>query len=93
MMFEWDNNKADNNIIKHGVSFLEAVTVFNDPLALTFDDPDHSISENRYLTLGISQTGKYIIISHTETDAKIRIISSRLMTRCERKIYEEDETN
>ena len=90
MDFEWNKNKADINLKKHGISFQEAATVFGDKLALTFNDPDHSIDEHRLLTFGVARTGKYVVVSHTELDISIRIISARMMTKQERKIYEED---
>jgi uncharacterized DUF497 family protein len=66
--FEWDRNKASSNFKKHGVSFQEAATVFGDSLALTFNDPDHSVGEHRLLTFGVTRTGKYVVVSHTELD-------------------------
>jgi len=89
MDFDWDNRKASDNLAKHGVSFHEAATVFGDPLAITFDDPDHSIGERRLLTFGRTRTGKLVIVSHTEYVDLVRIISTRLMRNNERKIYEE----
>ena len=89
MNFEWDNNKAIVNLKKHGVSFQEGTTVFGDPLAITFNDPDHSIGEHRLLTFGSTSTGKLIIVSNIETSFSNRIISVRLMTKQEKKIYEE----
>ncbi len=89
MEFEWDKNKEEKNLKKHGVSFNEAATVFGDPLALTFDDPDHSVNEERLLTFGISRFNRYLIVSHTERMGKMRIISAREMLKSERKIYEE----
>ncbi|MGK7933054.1 MAG: BrnT family toxin [Microcystaceae cyanobacterium] len=89
MEFEWNPDKAIKNIQKHNVSFTEAATVFNDPLSLTYPDPDHSVYENRYITIGLSQSGKIIILSHTDRNNKIRIISARLATRQERRFYEE----
>lgn len=91
MDFEWNKNKAEINFKKHGVSFEEAATVFGDKLALTFNDPDHSVDELRLLTFGVTRTGKYVVVSHTELDTTIRIISARLMTKQEKKIYEEDQ--
>ncbi|HHW77554.1 MAG TPA: BrnT family toxin [Xanthomonadaceae bacterium] len=88
MEFEWDNRKAASNLKKHGVSFHEAASVFGDPLALTFDDPDHSIGEHRLLTFGTTRTGKLVIVSHTEREGSMRIISARLMQKHEREIYE-----
>jgi uncharacterized DUF497 family protein len=87
--FEWDPDKAKKNIEKHRVSFNEAATVFGDPLSMTFYDPDHSIDENRFITVGLSRFGKLLIVSHTDRDDRIRIISARETTRRERKFYEE----
>ena len=89
MNYEWDPRKAAENLRKHGVSFDEAATVFGDPLALTFSDPDHSGSEERLITFGLSLQNCLLIVSHTPRHPRIRIISARLLTRRERKIYEE----
>jgi uncharacterized DUF497 family protein len=89
MNFEWDPKKSDANIKKHGVSFHEASTIFGDPLSVTFNDPDHSIGEHRYLTFGYSRTGQLLVVIHTEKHRKMRIISARRATRQERKIYED----
>lgn len=89
MDFEWDPSKAAENLKKHGVSFDEAATVFGDRLALTFDDPDHSGSEPRLITFGLSLQQRLLMVAHTPREPRIRIISARLMTRRERKIYEE----
>lgn len=89
MHFEWDPEKAATNLGKHGVSFQEAVTVFADLLALTFDDPDHSSNEQRHLTAGLSAQGRHLIVAHTDRDGRIRIISARELTKRERKFYEE----
>ena len=88
MKFEWDPDKAANNFAKHEISFNEASTVFADPLSLTFTDPDHSRSEDRYVTIGESMQRNLLIISHTDRDQRIRIISARKVTRRERRIYE-----
>ena len=88
--FEWDPDKEKQNIRKHGVSFHEAATVFGDLLSWTFPDPDHSIGEHRYLTVGISLQGKTLIVSHMDRGKKTRLISARKTTRRERKYYEED---
>jgi uncharacterized DUF497 family protein len=88
MEFEWDPKKATANVQKHDVTFQEAATVFGDPLAITFEDPDHSTDENRYITFGLSLQKRLIIVSHTERGGRTRIISARLMDRKERKIYE-----
>ena len=89
MQFEWDTRKAAENLSKHGVSFHEAATVFDDPLAITYPDPDHSEDESRWLTFGISAEGRLLAVAHTEGGDTIRIISARRATRNERKIYEE----
>jgi uncharacterized protein len=89
MEFEWDPKKASSNVRKHGVTFHEAATVFGDPLAITFADPDHSMDENRYLTFGISRLDRLLVVSHTERRGRVRIINARLMTRQERRIYEQ----
>ncbi len=89
MEFEWDPVKAVENLKKHGVSFDEAASVFADPLALTFDDPDHSASEERLITFGESIQRRLLVVSHTPRAPRIRIISVRRITRRERKIYEE----
>lgn len=90
MEFEWNPRKADSNKQKHGVTFQEAATVFGDPLAITFADPDHSEHEQRYITFGLSTQKRLLVVSHVDRGNKTRIISARLMTRNERKIYEED---
>jgi len=87
--FEWDKGKAELNLKKHGTSFYEAATVFGDPLAVTFDDPDHSVGEYRLITFGLSRFNQLLVVSHTERKGKMRIISTRPMTKQERKIYEE----
>jgi uncharacterized DUF497 family protein len=84
--FEWDHKKAARNLTKHKVSFLEAVSVFYDPLSATGDDPAQSIEERRFVTFGYSASGR---LAHTDRDDAIRIISARLATRAERGIYEE----
>ena len=89
IVFEWNPAKAKKNIEKHQVSFNEAATVFGDPMSITFYDPDHSIDENRFITVGLSHLGKLLIVSHTDRTDRIRIISARKATRRERKFYEE----
>ena len=88
MQFEWDPGKARRNLRKHGVSFDEAVTAFYDPLSATFDDPDHSIGEQRYITVGFSSQNRLVIVGHTERGETVRIISARLVTTHERKRHE-----
>ncbi len=89
MKFEWDLRKARLNRARHRVSFAEATTAFRDPLSATAPDPDHSDSEYRFVTFGVSTSGRLLTISHTELGESIRIISARLATKQERKIYEE----
>ena len=89
MEFEWNSDKAKLNLEKHGVSFQEAATAFNDPLSVTFPDPDHSIGENRYVIIGISRFKQLLVVAHTDRGEKVRIISARKATRPERKFYEE----
>ncbi|MCX5817561.1 MAG: BrnT family toxin [Proteobacteria bacterium] len=89
MEFEWDPKKAFANVQKHNVTFQEAATVFGDPLAITFEDPEHSTDEKRCITFGLSLQKRLLVVSHTERVYKTRIISARLMDRKERKIYEE----
>lgn len=88
MRFDWDKQKATGNLVKHKVSFEEAATVFNDPLSDTFDDPDHSDDEQRFLIIGHSKQGRLLIISHTDDGETVRIISAREPTRTEREAYE-----
>lgn len=88
--FEWDERKADSNLKKHGISFNEAMTVFEDTLSLTFDDPIHSNSEERYLTIGYSCQNRLLLVVNTERRDNIRIISARKATKNERKIYEQN---
>jgi uncharacterized protein len=89
MEFEWDEAKAAANEQKHGIDFTEAMTVFADPLSLTGYDPDHSESEDRYLTMGFSSEGNLLIVSHTDRGDVLRIISARIANRRERKDYED----
>jgi uncharacterized protein len=89
MEFEWDPRKEAANRRKHGVGFREAATVFGDPLATTFPDVDHSISEQRFLTIGASANGRLVVVAHTESQEMTRIISARPVTRRERRFYEE----
>jgi uncharacterized protein len=90
MDFAWDGAKAARNLEKHGVSFHEAGTVFGDPFAITYYDPDHSDDEDRFLTFGHSSQGRLLAVSHTDRGVSTRIISARLATRRERKSYEEE---
>ena len=88
MKFEWDKDKERRNIRKHAISLDEAVTVFYDPLSATSADPDHSIEEDRFITVGYSSQGHLFVISYTERGDTIRIISARPATMLERKRHE-----
>ena len=92
LQFEWDKNKAVSNLKKHKVSFEEACSVFRDPLAVIFDDEDHSTpEESREIIIGKSEKNRLLLISYTErVENIIRIISSRLATKHERRDYEEN---
>ena len=89
MEFEWDDEKAMANALKHQVTFDEAKTVFDDPLFVDFFDPEHSLEENRFLLAGSSRTGRLLIVSYAERGEKMRLISAREMTRSERRDYQE----
>lgn len=89
MEFEWDTQKAKTNLQKHGISFREAATVFRDPFSVDFPDPEHSIGEDRYILIGMSSFNRILVISHTDRDPRIRIISAREATRQEQRFYEE----
>ena len=89
MRFEWDEHKADINLLKHKVSFDEAKTVFDDPLYIDFYDPDHSYDEHRYILVGESQQKRLLLVSYAEEGDIIRLISARITTKRERKFYEE----
>jgi uncharacterized DUF497 family protein len=88
--FEWDETKAQANQYKHGVSFPEAATVFADPLAAIFPDPDHSEAEVREIIIGLSERGRLLVVSFTERNECIRIISARTATPRERHNHEEN---
>ncbi len=88
MEFAWDQLKAIANLKKHGVSFEEAKTVFDNPLAVIFDDEAHSVDESREIIMGHSQQNRLLLIAFTERSSNIRIISARLVTRKEREDYE-----
>ena len=89
MIYEWDAGKAAINLKKHGIDFTEAATVFLDPLAITYQYPDHSEGEQRYITAGESSRGRVILVSHLDRDDRIRIISARKATRKEAHAYRE----
>jgi uncharacterized DUF497 family protein len=88
MQFQWDREKARNNLKKHKVSFDEAVSVFYDPLSATFNDPDHSDDEQRLITIGYSSRRRLLVVAHTERVKTIRIISARSATAHERRRHE-----
>lgn len=89
MKFEWDPRKANSNLKKHGVSFQEAASIFGNVLSITYPDPDHSAREQRFITVGMSPSGRVLMVAHTDSEYNIRIISARKTTRRERKYYEE----
>lgn len=86
--FEWDSNKALRNVHKHSVTFREATMVFNDVLAITYYDDAHSQQEQRFATIGMSDQGRVLVVSHTVVGENVRLISARKATPRERKIYE-----
>jgi len=88
MRFSWDPNKERRNKRAHGVGFQEATTVFGDPLAVTIADPEHSVGEERFITIGKTTSGQLLVVSHTEQGDTIRIISARRASAHERKDYE-----
>jgi uncharacterized DUF497 family protein len=90
LTFEWDEEKSRSNVHKHGVPFEEAKTVFNDPFAMTIWDPEHSAQEDRHFDIGMSARGHILVVWYTERGANIRIIGSRMVTRGERRQYEEE---
>ena len=89
MKIEWDPRKAKSNFRKHGVLFQEAATALNDPMSATGADPDHSMTEDRYITFGVSERGRLLVVSHTEEGETIRIITARKASKGERELYEE----
>jgi uncharacterized DUF497 family protein len=88
--FEWDPGEARQNRRKHRVSFQEAASVFGDPSAITYPDPDNSLAEQRFITVGMSNAGRVLIVAHADREANIRIISARKTTQQERKHYEDE---
>jgi uncharacterized DUF497 family protein len=89
VIFEWNTAKARSNLRKHGVSFEEAASVFLDPLALTFSDPDHSVEEQREITIGVGFRQRALLVSHCQRGEHTRIISARNATKKEKNQYEE----
>jgi uncharacterized DUF497 family protein len=90
--FEWDDAKAKANLKKHGVSFAEALTVFVDPLARIFDDPDHSENEVREIIVGYSTKPRLLVVGFTERSRRVRLIHARRATKPEQKRHEENVT-
>jgi uncharacterized DUF497 family protein len=90
LLYEWDDEKAAANHEKHGVSFIEATGVFLDPLAATWPDPEHSLGEPRFITVGHSQDGQLLVVAHLDVaDDRIRLISARRATKRERHAHQE----
>lgn len=89
-IFEWDETKAKKNFHKHGISFLEAQSVLNDPLLVTFEDEEHSSHETRYVSIGMSERGRILLVVHVDRSDRIRLISCRKATTWERKLYEQE---
>jgi uncharacterized protein len=92
MRFERDESKAARNLVKHGVSFEEAATVFGDPLSDTFDDPDYSIGERRFIIIGTSESSRILVVGHTDDGEMVRIINALEPTSRERRFYEESQS-
>ena len=86
--FEWDPDKAKSNLLKRGVAFAEAATVFFDPLSITVPDPLHSRDEDRFVITGLSYDRRHLVVVHVDRGDRIRIINARLATPAERKKYE-----
>jgi len=84
----WDPTKAEQNHRKHGVTFEQASSVFADPLAETYPDPDHSVREEREITVGYSMPGRLLLVIHVSRGRVTRIISARMVTRHERRDLE-----
>ena len=91
MEFEWDPDKAGENLKKHGVDFVEASTIFGDPLEVTIPDPARSEGEARFLSLGLAATGRVMVVAYTEREGRIRIIHARVADPEERRTYESDQ--
>jgi hypothetical protein len=89
MEFEWDPGKAEQNLRKHGVAFEDAITIFADPDELTIYDPDHSLMEDRFVSVGRSKSGRLLVVGYTERGSNIRIIFARRATGPEMLDYEE----
>jgi uncharacterized protein len=88
VVFTWDPKKAASNLGKHGVGFPEASSVIGDPLATTFPDEDHSLTEHRFVTVGVSRRNRVLVVIHTDQRNAVRIISARKAIRREVEFYE-----
>ena len=88
--FEWDRQKAETNLRKHGISFEEAQTIFTDPLSITLFDPDHTEDEERSIDIGMSDNQRVLVVGYTERSQHIRLINARKASTGERKQYEEE---
>jgi uncharacterized DUF497 family protein len=91
VILEWNPAKAAANLRDHGVDFHEAGTVLGDPLSTTFPDPDHSLDERRHITIGMSASGRILVVAHADRGEAVRLISARRATRREREFHEEGE--
>jgi uncharacterized DUF497 family protein len=89
MIFEWNKNKANQNLLKHSISFEEASTAFQDKMSITINDPLHSEDEDRFILIGYSKNNRLLVVVHTDRNNRTRIISARLATKKERIKYEE----
>lgn len=89
LTFEWDSEKARENEEKHGVAFSEATEAFGDNQSSSVPDPDHSVDEERYLIFGMTKQGRHLVVSYTEREGRVRLISARQMTPRERRAYEQ----
>lgn len=89
-VFEWDENKERSNFSKHKISFAEEESIFSDTFSKTITDPDHSIGENRFIDIGMSDKNRVLVVVYTEREERIRIISVRKATKTERKMYEQE---
>ena len=87
LLFVWNEEKANGNEAKHGVTFEQAKTIFNDPFAMTVADPDHSDEEERWVDIGLSAEGRLLVVWYTERSERIRIIGSRKATKAEERAY------
>jgi uncharacterized DUF497 family protein len=93
VIYEWDPEKARRNLTKHKVSFEEATSVFTDPFAMTYDDPDHSVAERRFITIGASRKGRVLFVAHADRPSdRVRMVSARRATKSESHAYEESRT-